>query len=275
MHLSTQLERCFARIGARLIETTMPSSWRWDRNDRFFSLDVLRDKQGEYFCLVLDANVRADVVVLNVQPKARHLTIMARRMSGQRWEKPKFLCGIDEGHWFVAAIPENAGVSTVGQALQALKPEQVRVAEARIGLTSKQALRRRNRARVRQGEWFFVPAPRFDTKGKFVLRNEPLNRGNGGKSHWMDECVRQGGETVYVCFRHPAGLDQAEYERLLSRDAGARKWGWRIMRRNAEVYARGFIRHRDHKTVYLHDWHRVFMNTESQSAAMRHLVFLD
>jgi hypothetical protein len=47
------------------------------------------------------------------------------------------------------------------------------------------------------------------------------------------------------------------------------------MRRNASVYVRGHIRHADHKTIILHGWHRVLMNTENQAKAMRNVAFLD
>ena len=47
------------------------------------------------------------------------------------------------------------------------------------------------------------------------------------------------------------------------------------MRRNPGVYVRGRVRHADHATIILHDWHRVVMNTEGQSKAMRNVAFLD
>jgi hypothetical protein len=40
-------------------------------------------------------------------------------------------------------------------------------------------------------------------------------------------------------------------------------------------YPHGYIRHPDHETDYLHEWHRVFMNTETKAAAMEHVAFLD
>ena len=52
-------------------------------------------------------------------------------------------------------------------------------------------------------------------------------------------------------------------------------WNWRYMVRNPEAYVKGAIRHPDHKTIVLHVWHRVTMNTEGQSEAMQHVVFLD
>jgi hypothetical protein len=47
------------------------------------------------------------------------------------------------------------------------------------------------------------------------------------------------------------------------------------MMRNPEAYVRGRISHPDHKTIALHIWHKVVMNTEGQSEAMRDVVFLD
>ena len=47
------------------------------------------------------------------------------------------------------------------------------------------------------------------------------------------------------------------------------------MKRNASVYLRGKIEHPDHQTVVLNGWHRVLMNTENRSVAMRFLAFLD
>ena len=50
---------------------------------------------------------------------------------------------------------------------------------------------------------------------------------------------------------------------------------WDQMVRDAEVFARGAVRHPDHATIVLPIWHRVEMNTEQQARAMRHIVFLD
>jgi hypothetical protein len=47
------------------------------------------------------------------------------------------------------------------------------------------------------------------------------------------------------------------------------------MKRDASVYVRGKMSHPDHETVTLNGWHRVLMNTESRSKAMRFLAFLD
>ena len=105
--------------------------------------------------------------------------------------------------------------------------------------------------------------------------NEPLRRGNGGKPHWAEFCYRTGGETVYVCSRHPNGVTEAQYKAILAGSPKAKGWGWRTMRRNPGVYVKGRVRHADHATITLHGWHRVVMNTEGQSKAMRNVAFLD
>jgi len=201
----------------------------------------------------------------------RHLLLMARR--GE--EKQKFLCGHDERHWFVCAVPGRSVASVVG-AMRALQPAEVRWHAARRIKRIKDRLRRRNAAFVRQGEWFFVPAPEgFRPDARLVLRNEPISRGAGSKPHTCEELFRSGGETVYVCWRHPDGVTGERYRELLEDDPRARHWGWRVMRRDAEVYARGRVSHKDHKTIALAGWHRVFINTEAAAPGAREVAFLD
>ncbi len=196
-------------------------------------------------------------------------------MVRQAGEKSKFLCGHDERHWFVAAIPESAPVGTVGAAKEALKPAEVQVSQAQLGLRSKARNRRKNAAYLRQGEWFFIPAPNLRLDEKLVLRDEPISRGRGSKPHRCDFCYRTGGELVYVCRWYPDGVSADKHRQLLDEDPHAKGWGWRAMRRNATVYVRGRVRHADHKTINLPVWHRVLMNTEKESRAMRNVAFLD
>ena len=89
------------------------------------------------------------------------------------------------------------------------------------------------------------------------------------------EIFRTGGETVYVCPQHPNGLTPAEYNDVLKGNPSAARWGWRVMARNSAVYARGAVSHADHATITLPFWHRVMMNTETQSWTMRLVAFLD
>jgi hypothetical protein len=78
--------------------------------------------------------------------------------------------------------------------------------------------------------------------------------------------------TVYVSARYPKGLTAEEYKKL---SASGRNQGFTIMKRDAAVYVRGKMSHPDHQTVTLDGWHRVLMNTENRSSAMRFLAFLD
>jgi hypothetical protein len=175
----------------------------------------------------------------------------------------------------VAGIPESSAVGTVRQAKEALKPAEVHAAQARQRLKARAQSRRKNAAYVRQGEWFFLPAADMAVDEKLVLRNEPLRRGNRGKAHWAEFCYRTGGETVYVCSRHPNGVTVAQYKVLLAGHPKVKGWRWRTMQRNPGVYVKGRVRHPDHATITLHGWHRVLMNTEGQSRAMRNVAFLD
>jgi hypothetical protein len=185
-------------------------------------------------------------------------------------EKHRFLLGHDERHWFVAAIPETAPVSRVRDAKEALKPDLVQSGEHR--LRAKYRDRRSNAARIRQGEWFFIPVPDARVEKLLIWRNEPIARG-GGKPHVCEELYRFGGETVYVSGGAPNGLSEEQY-RVLS-DGERSRWTWRVMRRNPKVYVRGRVRHPDHQTVVLDGWHEVLSNTENLSHAMRNVAFLD
>jgi hypothetical protein len=195
---------------------------------------------------------------------------MARRPNA----KQKFLCGHDERHWFVCAVP-GPSVSSVKAAMEALQPPEVRSAVHRRVKRAKNRLRRKNSAFVRQGEWFFVPVPELTVNEKFILKNEPISRGNGSKAHMCQYLYRSGGEVVYVGTQYPMGLTKDAYSRLLSRNPSARSWAWRVMRRNAAVYVRGRVWHPDHKTSVLDEWHRVMMNTEGLAPGARSVVFLD
>ena len=109
---------------------------------------------------------------------------------------------------------------------------------------------------------------------KLVLSNEPLRRG-AGKPHLVEQLFRTGGESVYVSSKHPNGLLPEEYKRLMKSEPSAARWAWRMMRRDMGVYARGAVSHADHATITLPFWHRVMMNTETQSRTMQFVAFLD
>ena len=271
------LESKFAAMGARLKVSEIPS--RWQQGDRKwidpadFAVDIRRDGHGQFFELRVPTHLRESLqtTVLQSEPKRRHLLLLVSKTAGEP-SLDRFLCGHDEREWFVAAVPGAA--SSVRQAMDALQPLGVREALSRKRVSSRQRYARKNHAFRRQGEWFFVPEPSLAVNEKLVLRHEPLRRGHG-KPHWVEELFRNGGETVHVCSEHPNGLTEREYRRLLTRNAEARTWPWRVMRRNMRVYARGTVRHSDHATITLPFWHRVLMNTETQSRTMANVAFLD
>ena len=123
----------------------------------------------------------------------RHLLLLVR--DGD--EKSKFLCGYDERHWFVAAVPEAArGVTRCrggeGGAAAAGCPDGGRAGRGRripsavaTPLTSARASGSSSRR------------PTLDPPAAFVLRNEPLSRGRG-TAHMIELAYRRGGQVVWV-----------------------------------------------------------------------------
>jgi hypothetical protein len=255
----------FGRIGARLQITEVAG------RSRSFGIDIRADKGGEYFDIRVAANDSVSYEVVDLQPKLRHLLLMARRENSG---KEKYLCGHDERHWFVSAVPERQGVTNVLMAMEALQPPEVRTAAERT-LRPKDRLSRRNEAFIRQGEWFFIPDAGIAVNDRFVQTNEPISRGSGSKPHMCQFLYRHGGEPVMVCNRHPNGITVEQYRKIVQARPEAAQWNWRSMRRNAAVYVRGRVSHPDHKTIVLDGWHRVLMNTENQAAGSRNVVFLD
>jgi hypothetical protein len=264
-------------MGARMKVREIPSRWRQGNRTwvapQDIAADIQHDGAGEFFELRVPTHLSEviDVNVMQIEPKQRHL-LLAVRKGGDQPTFDRFLCGHDEREWFVAAVP--GGASSVRQAMEALQPSVVRVALAHGGVSSRKRYARKNRAFRRQGEWFFVPEPSFVADEKLILRNEPLRRG-AGKPHLVEELVRSGGESVHVCDRYPNGLTPDEYRTVIQGNPGAARWRWRVMSRNAGVYARGAVRHSDHATITLPFWHRVVMNTETRSRTMAKVAFLD
>lgn len=265
----------FARVGARVkLTERRPSrpSLFWPNNDRTIAIDIQRDPKGEFFDIAVRRGAAIEADVVDARPEDRHLLLLVREGK----EKHKFLCGHDERHWFVAAVPEaKPWVRTVRTAMEALKPDAVRTAQELKAVKAEDRHRRKNGAYVRQGEWFFVPKPDLKVDELLVFRNEPLSRGTRSKPHFAEFCYRHGEETVYVSRRANRPLLEYEYRNLIQEKPEAKSWGWRVMRQNPEVYVKGRVSHADHKTIVLPCWHRVLMNTENQSKAMRSVTFLD
>lgn len=236
--------RHFSRMGAR-VKLEGPRRLQ----EEIVRIDIGRDVDGEYFDIRCQSGVMPEI--LHVEPRARHLLLMVR---DGRW-KNKFLLGHDERHWFASAVPGDS-IRDVRTAIESLRPHEVDPDGT-----------------IRQGEWFFVPmsAGKVDV----IHRNEPLSRGGGSKPHMCEEIARMGGEDVMVSAAHPSGVPIAAYDDMIRANPAAQRQNWRRMVRDAAVYARGKVRHPDHKTIHLDGWHRVYLNREHEARHARQIAFLD
>ncbi len=268
------IEKAFGRMGSRVKFGTIPVN---SRPSNLFTrqresspmprirVNIRRDKKGEFF--QIDMRGAVDLQVLNSAKDSQHLLLFAKDRENTKY---RYLCGHDERGWFAAAVPD--AISSVPAAMDVLKPAPV--VETQTGLAATQRNKRKNKAFLRQGEWFFIPAPDISPDPMLILRSEPIRRGRGS-AHIVEEVFRTGGESVYVCRKYPDGLDEDKYQKLLKEEPRAKSWGWNRMKRNMTVYGRGRVKHRDHKTVTLIGWHRIMPNRESEATFIETLVFLD
>lgn len=255
--LTETVQKQFGRMGARVKARymTMLTAPR---------IDVVKDAEGEIFDLAIPLRGTVPEVV-DLDAERRHLVLMIRHGGA----KNKYLCGHDERHWFVAAVPENEkAVKNVQDAMDNLRPPEAR--------------RWESKGVIRQGEWFFVPCitkmPWEYAKhnSPTIHRREPLSRGNGSKPHIVAEVIRYGGTQVFVNRKFaPLGIVEGDYRRLIARSKEAAKARWERRVRDAQVYARGTVSHPDHATIKLDKWHRVYMNLEHMAPHARSVVFLD
>lgn len=225
-----------------------------------YRLDVGRDKQGEYFDLNLGETPVEIFRVLQANGPARHLLLHA---AGERDGGQRFLCGHDERHWFAATVAGRP--TTIIEAKRALLPRELFFA----GLSPEVIATRRNAHFIRQGEWFFVRVtdPKLLAKiaGMPIHHAEPLQRG-GGKPHVVSECVRFGGQQVILC--HGVEYSPTQWSLMLRENDPITKRHHTRMVKEAEVYVRGKVRHRDHATIELPGWCRVLVNGEIGSKNM-------
>ena len=250
----------FSKIGARaeILRLTEITEKRYQNGFRTaVRINIFQDKAGSYFDILVRRNVHLEV--LDYRPKERALVLMASRENEfGRTEKEKYLCGHDERNWFVCALSNEAtNISSVPTALESLKPKAVRSALDEKGISYIRRNRHRNEVFIRQGEWFFVPAPDFELpEDAAIHRREPL--GTGGKPHAAEELYRTGGDTIFVNDDYPQGVPEHQYRNL----SLLSKKRWYTRTRVAVVYARGLVTHPDHKTVRLEGWHRVYHNEQ-------------
>jgi hypothetical protein len=164
-----------------------------------------------------------DELSVEIMDAKPHLRHLVLDVTG--WRLPiagRYLCGHDESHWFVAGLEFGRQTAKVRGAMESLKPEIVRREQRRKGVKNLQH-RRQTAAYIRQGEWFFLPRPKMQVADVLVELDGRLAR-DGGKPHRVDQIYSMPG--------------------------------------SGEKFVRGCVRHADHQTIYLDDWHRVVQNNE-------------
>ena len=251
-----ELERAFDKIGAK-INVSEATSTRWSRMATP-SVDV----RDETFELRFNGEEElASIRLGDIKPGMRHLLL--------KIDGASVLCGHDERHWFAASVP--GAPSGVSEAMDHLKPAAVREAEQSAGIGTSKKHKRRNAARKRQGEWFFIPRPDLDFDDLEIGRNEMLQRNASSKAHVCEEMCAPTGETVMVNFRTGKQLSVKEYE-ALETDL---RTGYTARTLTDKVYVRGAVRHPDHATLTLNCWHEVVLSQEGAAGVGRVVTFLD
>ena len=97
------LKRHFAHIGARVQVRSDGGRSRSIAHEGTVTLDVVQDRFGELFDVRIMPKAEPRIEVLQAVPNQRHLLLLTQSHAAA--EKNKFLCGHDERHWFVAAVP--------------------------------------------------------------------------------------------------------------------------------------------------------------------------
>ncbi len=263
------IKKKFELIGARV---KVAPFGRRDRSDVDILIDVQKDKKGEFFEIRLrDVDDSPEALIPDIDPKDSHLLLMVKN-NDSRENFDRFLCGHDERQWYVAGVPSSP--ANIQTAKEALMPESVINALERNGVKTKNRTKRKNEAFKRQGEWFFIPVD-INPDPNMILKKEPISRGAGSTSHIVEFLYREGGVKVYVTPRYPNGLTEEEYKKVLTENPNFKALRWDVRTRDAQVYAKGKVKHKDHKTINLPGWHLVLMNTEPRSTAGRNIAFLD
>lgn len=247
------LEKQFENIGGRVTIRKGTASRRIASRGTVLRLNVSKDKRGEHFTLTIDPDVdEKDIIVqvLDVDDKLRQMLLLVKHEETVE----RLLVGHDESHWFVAGVTMSR---TIKEAFENLRPVAATVAMRRSGVKNKDWRKRKNKGFVRQGEWFFVPVHFEEDKTTIIHKNEPIRRPTGGSAHVVEEVVRRGGETVYT--KGEKVISVEEYKKLDKLE----QLGYRQQVLGARVIGRGKVKHPDHKTIELKDWHEIHLSTEA------------
>lgn len=284
------LQRQFAQIGAELeVSVRKPTTIQVDvdKNGKLlprskqrlaaarqfigggnpFVASIRGTGKNEHFRFRIDPELLKSIQVVDVDRNGKHLLLNVQALPSPDQknqhdlpEPQKLLMGHDEFHWFIAPVPRST--INVNLAKQALKPQLVQAAQSKTKVRVKHLHKRHQAAFIRQGEWFFLPAPDLVVDPKLIHRDEPIRRG-AGKPHNCEELYRTGGRTVMISSRHPNGIEMAAYNKLSVAERRDQGPNWRQMTADPTAYVRGKVTHADHRTIRLQGWHRVQVNSET------------
>jgi len=273
------IEKKFSAMGAKVkfIEGKTNARRRSFNDDSFqnFSINI---SNGQF---VINKSEDISLQIADLDKEGRHLLLVATIPNLDRPGLPnatqRYLCGHDERDWFTCAVPATAKIAkNINEAKEALKPKELIELERNTVKKKNKQKRHRYAKGIgkihRQGEFMFVPMPDWGpTKTMMVLKKEPM-RANG-RPHVAAEVIRIGGRTVYTLGAKV--LESEQFNELQKNDPkDASKW--RMEKADPTVYAKGTIRHPDHKTLNLGDvWHKVLVSTEKNASFARNVLFVD
>ena len=228
------IERRFREAEVPLL---LESSRSW------FSVRVDRSGARERILL---APGDSEVTVLDADRDLRQLLILVRDQDSYgRTSKAKYLCGQDERSLFAVSVgTRDNPLNSVREAHEALKPWDLRQQEPRRTRGVRRGQRRRPPRYlaprvIRQGDWFFEPRPWMERNGWYDVRRN-FRLGNAGGNPHVVEYLLGNPNEIFRTSR------------------------WSLWQ-SGLVFARGFVRHREHKPIHLRCWHRVLPNSASQA----------
>ena len=154
--------------------------------------------------------------------------------------KRHFLMGKDERQLFVCQLPKL--VKDMKEAFDSLKQPTVLLAEGK------------NKNVIRQGEWFFINATGVEMeKIKLLLKDKKIDiKHNQNIGAIADDRMFVAGNP------HTADEIIMIPSKFLMR-------GWSVMEN--QIFVKGCVRHRDHKTIVCGNWRRCLRNTEVQDTS--------
>ncbi len=222
-----------------------------------FRMNIIERKSEEVFFISLKKPI-IELQVLQTRKDINHLLLMVK--DNEIGTQEKFLCGFDERHWFLVGVDDN--VRNVDHAMLSLKPALVDIQQKIKKIKRKNINKRHNKAFIRQGEWFFISSRiSINTQNYIMYKNHSL--GNG---HVCDEVCETVIETYFHSKHAPKGLLKGNYKRFLEKHPHIHpNKGWWTSIMYFDRYARGHVRHKDHKTIYLNGWHIVLKNRQKNT----------